>query len=221
MDTTGTFNDYANLSDQMRADIVIGSKIFENNPIAEKVSASDLPDSYTGKQAITRDYGYAYIIRVDEGIKSEYKYLFDKELTNLPDQVSSDFVTNSCGANYAKDASYYVRWMGCGGGSDTSHSMYQYKYELEGEKAYVYFAVMAMRDSGYDKVFYSGFINDNKILNLTAEQKGAVNTVSDSIYNSATGDYDQLINKVGHYRAVFEKGSDGDYYYKTLERVND
>lgn len=28
-------------------------------------------------------------------------------------------------------------------------------------------------------------------------------------------------NIVSHYRAVFEKGSDGDFYYKTLERVND
>jgi hypothetical protein len=219
MDTTGSFDDYINLSDQMRADLVIGSKIFDDSTM-ETIPATSLPDSYEYKETAL-NYGDVNIIRIDDSMKSEYKYLFDKELTSIPDSVISDFNTRSCSASYLKEVSYYVVALGCGGGTDIGHSMYQYKYELEGEKAYVYFAVMAKNGYGNETTFYSGFIKDNKVLDIAADQKDNITNVRDLLYNPTDKSYTPLRNIVSHYRAVFEKGSDGDFYYKTLERVND
>jgi hypothetical protein len=224
MDTTGDFKDYQNLSDQMRADIILGNK---TNPVArldggKEMNVSDLPDSFKDKSALIKDgFKKVDIIEIDNMVKSEYKYLFDKEFTNFPDTITSDFSTDSCGATYSKDGGYYVIFSQCGGGTSIGHSSYQYKYELDGDKAYVYLAIMSTNMN--DESVYSGFYEEKKALNLSADNKKdfAYYGAGGEYYNAATGKSELIYKKLQHYRAVFEKGSDNDFYYKTLEKVND
>ncbi len=219
IDTTGEFQDYANLSNQMRADAVIRG--YES----EEIDSKDLPDSYDGKKfRVENGFKKSYIIRVNEKVKSDYKYLFGKEFTVFPKSVPHDYVSG-CPADYLSDESYYVMGIQCGGTTTTSYSTYQYKYELDGDKAYVYLAVMAEGDDDAgERAFYSGFEPDSKIITgLTADQKMRMEGrgVGEEIYDVKTDSFVTMVSKVQHYRAVFEKGSDGDFYYKTLEKVND
>lgn len=224
VDTTGQFDDYVNLSNQMRADIVVGSRMYVSEE-GEEIDTANLSDSYKDKKwRINNGFKKSFIVRIDDKVKSDYKYLFGEEFTNFPETVSSDYVTG-CPATYVSDGPYYVASVQCGGATDIIHSLYQYKYELDGDKAYVYFAMMA--ESGFSNerhTFNSGFISEGKLVSgLTDDQKYSLQEqgVGYQVYDIKTDSYIPVKDKVQHYRAVFEKGSDGDFYYKTLEKVND
>ena len=224
--STGRFEDYVNLDDQMRADIVISGWIFNNAFAIEEIKPASLPDSFEKKQQ-NLNYNYLWIVRIDDYVKSEYRYLFGKEFTNFPAVVASNLNTQSCPATYVEEASYYVLLEGqCGHVS--GQRLYQYKYELDDDKAYVYFGMMAKYGDGADLTYFNGFRWDNKIISgLTKDQKEQMKDqpLSYWIYYPETDDStdrsELLLDKVQHYRAVFEKGSDGDFYYKTLEKVDD
>ncbi len=224
VDTTGNFSDYASLSDDMRASIVLSGKLLDNE-VVEEIDTAKLPDSFSEKQSLIENgFKKSRIVRISSAIKDEYRYLFGKEFTHFADNVTSDFNTQSCPASYVSDAAYYVLAAQCGGMSTVRHYIYQYKYELDNDKAYVYFGMMAEDWSDNIPSFYSGFRNDDKLVSgLTKEQGESLQGqgVGYEIYDRTTGTYINMLGKVQHYRAVFEKGSDGDFYYKTLEKVND
>ncbi|MBR5418951.1 hypothetical protein IK110_01750 [Candidatus Saccharibacteria bacterium] len=232
MDSTGKMADYVNLSDDMKTQIVMQQVDVRE---ATKKKVGDLPEDSDAR----KDYKTIYnsdkkytdaeigVVNINDAIKSDYKYLFDGEIKSYPD-IYDSFSVQACFLNWDSTQKFYYTASQCGGGTSISHSLFQYKYLLDGEKAYVYVAIGSSKD-GVDSnsaVFYSGFSSDLKEVKLTKSEKASYYSswylgVGGDFYNPTTQDYEPYYKYVQHYRAVFEKGSDGDFYYKTLEKVDD
>jgi hypothetical protein len=232
MDTTGKMSDYTNLSDDMKMQLVmqqVDVRTATKKEVGEFPENSDIRKRYAEIYKNT-DTEYSVIevgvIYVDDAIKSDYKYLFNGEPKTYPD-IYDSFNIQTCNLEWDNVQKIYYTATQCGGGTSIGHSLFQYKYLLDGEKAYVYVAIGASKDAGDDnEVLYSGFIGDGNQINAAKAIKEGISDawyqgVGGDFYNPTSSDYEPIYKYVQHYRAVFEKGSDGDFYYKTLEKVND
>ena len=232
MDTTGKMSDYTSLSDDMKMQLVMQQVDVRE---ATKKKIGDLPKESDARKTYEKVFGSSSadllshevgIIYVGDAIKSDYKYLFDGEPKTNPD-IYDSFNIQTCHLEWDSVQKFYYTATQCGGGTSIGHSLFQYKYLLDGEKAYVYVAIGASKDAGDDtEVLYSGFIGDGNQINVAKAIKDGISDswyqgVGGDFYNSTNSKYEPIYKYVQHYRAVFEKGSDGDFYYKTLEKVND
>lgn len=204
-DTGGNIDALKQLSDERKVQIIF-TKYFDDD--YEMIDINQLPDDYADKQALKADgYTTVAVSRITDTIKSDYRDLFGSDFDNRPETIISDFLTQSCGATYNKKNDYYVHYVGCGGANSIAYNSYQYKYELDGDKAYVYLALARAEQD------YSSYPNDTVYNDWSGN-----NDVSDG--NSSYIGKDDY-GKYAHYRAVFERASDGDFYYQTIEKVND
>ena len=143
MDTTGTMADYVNLSDDNKTQIVMRKVDWNTAGVHKKYA--ELPDNSEVKA--NKDIASLYadgatVIYIDDNIKSDYKYLFDSELTAHPD-VDDSFAVGACFLQWDDKNNFYYNATQCGGATSIGHSLYQYKYELDGDKAYVYLAIVS------------------------------------------------------------------------------
>ena len=201
VDTTGDMDDYKKLPDELKATIVIRNAIRDGR--TEMMNVSDLGDSEI--KTILQETGLTTVpvTKVDDDIKADYKNLFGADFTNQADSSVSLWADGSwSGCAIGSVDGVYVQYAPCGGYNPGHVNIYQYKYEVDGGKVYVYFATQLVDDQG--KIY-----KDLERKNLLAGEGNMLNHLSTEY------------EKYNHYRAVFEKNDDGNYIYKTVEEVND
>ncbi len=196
------FSKYENPSKETKSRIILA--FFDGK---DTISSKDIPSKYMN------DYLKQYYaenpsdtipaIKIDDKVKNYYKSLFGDEMTEFPDNAANNNYFNTCGMVYIPELNTYsVIAVGCGGAISVWPIAYQYKVTTKGDKAYAYFAI-GLHNSDENKI-YGYFDKKDTVLVSNVEKITSEN-----------------YKQIPHYRAVFEKQSDGNYIYKTAERVND
>lgn len=141
--------------------------------------------------------------------KMYLKYFGTKEFTHKR--------TTSCSGDYSYDEAnqvYYVYEPACGGSGPLSYYLYMNKMTTKGNKAYVYlnaFAIEGDVDENND-ITYNVYkdVSKTKVYqkNITEEESNSFKVDSTNAHN-----FDQ-------YKFTFEKDTKGNYYFKSISKVN-
>ena len=181
---------------------------------SQRVKINDLPDSVANKKTLAEQAGGDYSLssmKVTDDMKKEYKNIFGEELTMVKEVDAS--ATTGCTFTYVPELNSYVALLlGCGGSTDHWPMSYQVKYTKQGEKAYVYIALGQADSSATDYLYMRSDTSMNSGIVESFD-----NWDSFSAYKIDASNY----TKYTLYRAVFEKNDDGNYIYKTFEKVNE
>ena len=166
----------------------------ERNTLAKRYSSESVEDFYVGLNVIDN---------VDR-IKERYQYIYGSYGESIP--AEADGVSIVCGNyNYLSSINVFATVNGCGDLGAHEIKIEQYKYEQSGNLAYVYFVagVTVPNANGDGKEEYYGDLD--KATKVSYNGYVSVNNTS---------------VKYTRYRVVFEQEDDGNYIYKTVEKVN-
>ncbi len=149
---------------------------------------------------------YKTTIVSEQRLEKEYAELFGEISAKLPQQI-----TNACPYyTYIKELSSYVYRAKCGRKNYKINHYYQYQYQTEKDRAYIYFAAgsTTLDNSGNYALLY-GDIDAKKILHTQGN------------YQEYVIDKDNYTN-FQHYRLVFKKESknSNNYIFETYEKVD-
>lgn len=149
---------------------------------------------------------YRTIVATKQKLDKEYQTFFGETDPKLPQQIIDvcPYFT------YIKELSAYVYRVNCGQPNYKINHYYQYQYQTEEDKAYVYFASgSTMLDNSGNYALLYGDIDAEKVLYTQGN------------YRNYIIDKDNYAN-FKHYRLVFKKENknSNNYIYKKFEEVN-
>lgn len=216
LNSYGQIAPYQNLSDKDKVMIVLAAKDYNN---LREVPVSELPDSFEMKKShfVRNGIDTASVIDVDEKLESDYQMLFGDSDPVWVNQTNGS--TNGCPRfNYVPEKKYYVFSGQCGGVYPWAYYSSQYKYTREGDKAYVYLKPVSVYHAmaeGQLNTVYSGFGKEASKVGLPQETMDNIADGNDYLISQNISSFTKK------YRAVYEKDSNGNYAYKTIEEVKE
>ena len=144
--------------------------------------------------------------------------------------TSFESPTSICGtlSHDAEYHIYYTNMAGCGGGDGPIHQAYIEQYMATNSKAYIYIHIASVNVYDGDNVpVYKTFIGLADIHNSETDQ--AITPDESLVYSRlGSGGVGMVIPKIidsenytqfQQYRFVFEKDDDGNYFFKTVEKL--
>lgn len=210
---SGNIGDYQSMTSEMKSREFLSASI-RNIDNSEEVKVSDLPSSVASKETLIEQAGADYVIssmRVTDSMRNDYKDIFGEELIMI-DKVDASKITG-CTYTYVPEMdSYVMLLLGCGGGSDHWALSYQTKHTKQGKNAYVYFALGQIDSSDESYVYMRSDVTVNSDIVERFDDWDSASAYKIDASNYA---------KYTQYRAVFEENEEGNYIYKTFEKVNE
>lgn len=146
----------------------------------------------------------------DDVEKIYLKYFGTKEVTHKN--------ILSCTGDYRYDESnqvYYIYEPGCGGTGPANYYLYKNKMTTKGNEAYVYLNAFLI-DGNFDGNSYNTTYTIYKDINKTKVYKENVTEeelASFKVDSTNADSFDQ-------YKFTFEKDTNGNYYFKSISKVN-
>lgn len=153
---------------------------------------------------------YALVARADE-LRPYYEYIYG-DIKEFPDETNN-YSDSICPTTiYLKSLAAYFKGHGCGGMNfPYKIGAYRYKYTTQGNQANVYFAA-GLRT-------YATVNPEETFAYFYDLEKSK--TMSGTFYEWNWGPNSNSYQDFAHYKMVFEKDSNGNYIYKSVEKVED
>ena len=155
-----------------------------------------------------------------EDVEKLYKEIFGGTPTN-------EDPTGICGRLiYSKKYNVYFSEPvgGCGGVDLINHQAYVYSYTQKGNNAYLNLAVNTINEAS--SIIYRTFLKHSSFYDSTSNTDLTPDeSLIHSKLNSTSAEYGMLINKDNytefeHYRFTFEKDESGNYFFKSVKKID-